>query len=103
MDLFAPGVDIYSACGSETRCDIVDDTSYTFASGTSMATPHVAGVAALYLQANPKASPQDVSAALVAAATTGAVDSSGFKPGTSNRLLYSRIGAPSGVQAVDGP
>jgi subtilisin family serine protease len=103
VDVFAPGVDIYSACGSEARCDVVDDESYTYASGTSMATPHVAGVAALYLQANPKAAPRDVSAAVVGAATQGVIDSSGVKQGTANRLLCSRLDAPNGVVAADGP
>ena len=47
IDVFAPGVDIYSACGGASRCVRVDDSSYTLASGTSMAVPHVAGAARL--------------------------------------------------------
>ena len=43
IDIFAPGVDIFSACGGPSRCEVVDDHSYTYASGTSMAVPHVAG------------------------------------------------------------
>lgn len=43
IDIFAPGVDIYSACGGPSRCASVQPNSYSFASGTSMATPHVAG------------------------------------------------------------
>lgn len=43
VDVFAPGVDIYSACGGQSRCQVVDNMSYTYASGTSMAVPHVAG------------------------------------------------------------
>ncbi len=35
-DLFAPGVDIYAACGGPSRCANVDDRAYTWASGTSM-------------------------------------------------------------------
>ncbi|HZE42069.1 MAG TPA: S8 family peptidase [Stackebrandtia sp.] len=56
VDLYAPGVDIVSTVpsnGEETM------------SGTSMATPHVAGIAALYLGENPGAAPADVSKALV--------------------------------------
>lgn len=43
LDLFAPGVDIYSACGGPSRCEAVTDSAYTYASGTSMSVPHVAG------------------------------------------------------------
>lgn len=44
IDIFAPGVDIYSACGGASRCTSVDGKSYTYASGTSMAVPHVSSV-----------------------------------------------------------
>lgn len=79
VDLFAPGVGITSAW-------IDDDTATKTISGTSMATPHVAGAAALYLAANPSASPQQVGDALVAAATDGKVDSPGRN--SPNKLLY---------------
>jgi PKD repeat protein len=51
-----------------------------------MATPHVTGAAALYLETNPTASPATVAAALINNATTGVVKSAGS--GTPNRLLY---------------
>ena len=51
-----------------------------------MATPHVAGAAALYLQANPGASPAAVASGLVAQATSGKVTSSGTS--SPNLLLY---------------
>ncbi len=54
-----------------------------------MATPHVAGVAALYLQGNPSASAATVNGAIVNGATTGVV--SGAQTGSPNRLLYSLL------------
>ena len=80
LDLFAPGSGILSAwIGSTTATRTI--------SGTSMASPHVAGVAALYKQANPSASASTVRNAIVNGATTNVVTSAGT--GSPNRLLYS--------------
>jgi subtilisin family serine protease len=79
VDIFAPGVDITSSW-------LTSDTATNTISGTSMATPHVAGAAALYLQNNPAATPDQVQSALIANATTGVVVSPGT--GSPNRLLY---------------
>jgi subtilisin family serine protease len=57
-------------------------------SGTSMAAPHVAGAAALYLSGNRSASPATVASAIVGSATTGVVKSPGTN--TPNRLLFQR-------------
>jgi subtilisin family serine protease len=59
--------------------------------GTSMATPHTVGVAALYLQTHPTAAPAAVREALYAATTKGIVKSS---RSINNHLLYSLIAAP---------
>ncbi|HZF87624.1 S8 family peptidase [Streptomyces sp.] len=79
LDLFAPGSSITSAWNS-------GDTATNTISGTSMATPHVAGAAALHLADNPTATPAQVSSALTTAATPNVVTSPGT--GSPNRLLY---------------
>ena len=79
VDWFAPGSSITSAwIGSGS-------TETKSISGTSMATPHVAGVAALYLQSNPGASPQGVRDALYANTTKGIVTSAKT---VNNHLLF---------------
>lgn len=78
VDLFAPGVDITSDWNS-------GDTATKTLSGTSMASPAVAGAAALYLQTHRSATPAQVRAALVKAATTGTVSGHGSAP---DRLLH---------------
>ena len=78
VDWFAPGVGITSAWSTST-------TATRTISGTSMATPHTAGVAALYLQSNPGASPATVRTALFNATTKGIVTSSST---ANNHLLF---------------
>ncbi|GAA0474351.1 hypothetical protein GCM10010361_43360 [Streptomyces olivaceiscleroticus] len=78
LDLFAPGSSITSAWRTS-------DTATNTISGTSMATPHVAGAAAVYLAGHPSASPAAVSGALVAGATSGVVTGAGS--GSPNKLL----------------
>ncbi|MFI0432799.1 MAG: S8 family serine peptidase, partial [Candidatus Nanopelagicales bacterium] len=79
-DVYAPGWRVVST-------GIESDTATSIMSGTSMATPHVAGVAARYLSVHPEATPAQVQAAIKSSATP--VD---FRPGTpedAKGLLYS--------------
>ncbi|MER7333263.1 MULTISPECIES: S8 family serine peptidase [unclassified Micromonospora] len=79
VDILAPGVNITSAW-------YTGNTATNTISGTSMASPHVAGAAALVLSANPSWSPQQVRDSLVNNATPNVVTNVGT--GTPNRLLY---------------
>ncbi|MEV6306032.1 S8 family serine peptidase [Actinoplanes sp. NPDC051861] len=79
LDLFAPGTSIVSASYSS-------NTGSATMTGTSMASPHVAGAAAAYLGINPSASPAQVRDALVTNGTTGKITGGGS--GSPNVLLY---------------
>src|SRR6185503_8834933 len=79
VDIFAPGSSIISAW-------YTSDTATATLSGASMAAPHVAGVAARYLQNNPGASASTVRNAIVNASTINRL--SGIPSGTANRLLF---------------
>ena len=70
VDIVAPGVNITSSLYTST-------TATNTISGTTLATPHVAGAAALYLETHPSAAPADVATALVTNATTGVVKGAG--------------------------
>jgi len=69
-DVCAPGVNIIAARARGTSMGTPINEYYTMASGTSMATPHVAGAAALLLQAHPDWSPTMVKSALMGQAVT---------------------------------
>ena len=79
LDIFAPGSGILSAW-------FTSNTATATLSGTSMASPHVAGAAALYKQANPSASSTTIRNALVNNATSGVISNVGT--GSPNRLLF---------------
>jgi subtilisin family serine protease len=81
VDWFAPGVSITSAWSTS-------NTATNTISGTSMATPHTAGVAALYLQGSPTASPATVRTALFDLTTKSIVTSAKT---TNNHLLFTNL------------
>jgi subtilisin family serine protease len=83
VDIFAPGSSITSSWNTS-------DTATNTISGTSMATPHVTGVAALFLETNPTASPATVTAAIINNSTPNKVTGAGT--GSPNRLLFSLFG-----------
>lgn len=78
LDIFAPGVSIKAGWNT-------GDTATNTISGTSMATPHVAGAAAVYLAGHSSATPSQVASALVNGSTPGKVTSPGS--GSPNKLL----------------
>lgn len=85
LDIFAPGAGITAARNGTT-------SGSTTMSGTSMAAPHVAGAAALYLAAYPQAAPAQVTSALTESARQSVVTGAGS--GSPTRLLQtSTLGA----------
>ncbi|HEU5470252.1 MAG TPA: S8 family peptidase [Actinophytocola sp.] len=94
-DIFGPGVSITSAWSTS-------DTATNTISGTSMATPHVSGGAALILGGDPSLTPAQVTAAMIANSTPGVVSNPGA--GSPNRLLFVNTGGGQpGDPAVTNP
>jgi len=92
LDIFAPGSSITSAWYSSA-------TATNTISGTSMASPHVAGAAALYLAVNPTTTPSQVTTALINSSSPGRVLAAGA--GSPNRLLYT-LGGTASTPPGDG-
>lgn len=93
VDVFAPGSSITSAWYSST-------TATAVLSGTSMASPHVAGIAAVTLAVNGSQSPSQVAAAIKAAATADVVTSPGT--GSPNLLAYVSTGSTTPIASAPG-
>jgi subtilisin family serine protease len=94
IDVVAPGLQIHSSMPRNaqnlTNCDRdLDGDGYGLCSGTSMATPHVAGIAAMYLQSNRTASPDQVKSAIISGSTK--MDIPGFNAATVNRMAYNQV------------
>ncbi|MEI6267614.1 MAG: S8 family serine peptidase [Methylococcaceae bacterium] len=85
LDIFAPGRSITSAWNT-------NDTATNTISGTSMATPHVTGAAALYLSSYPGTTPAQVTTALTQNAIVNKVTKAGT--GSPNKLLYTVMAPP---------
>jgi subtilisin family serine protease len=85
---FGPCVDFFAPGSNITSASFLTDTGTATMSGTSMATPHVAGAAALYLQGTPGATPQQVRDGLFALTTKGVVTDA---RSANNHLLFSNL------------
>lgn len=94
VDIFAPGAWIFSAWNTGPS----DARSFK---GTSFATPHVSGAAALLLERDPSLTPQEVTARLLSSATRGAVTSAGT--GSPDALLYVDLSAAPPASSTSVP
>jgi subtilisin family serine protease len=93
VDLYAPGDSITSAWNTS-------DTASAIKRGTSMAAPHVAGAAALYLESHPLDSPANVASALSAAATQAQITNLGS--GSPNLLVFTGDPATAQPSPISG-
>ncbi len=100
-DIMAPGVDISSSCDSTgTVIGPCPNGGNASASGTSMASPHIAGAAAVLLQANPRLSWAQVQKALTA---TASPVKAGDRVLSSSQVGYGHVNLDKAVTLVDAP
>ncbi len=95
VDIFAPGSDVLSTWHSSA-------TATQTISGTSMASPHVAGAVALFLAQNPSALPAQVASRILTESRSAKISNAGT--GSPNRFLSTSFlfGSPPPVDPVDG-
>lgn len=93
VDLYAPGVNIYSSWSTA-------DNAYNTINGTSMAAPHVAGLAALFLQTKGSATPTEVRDVVVINSQPNFII--GNPGGTPNLLAHKQTGSCAGVGYCTG-
>ena len=99
VDLAAPGVGIYSTAATGT-CSLCDASGYRSLSGTSMASPHVAGVAAAMLSLHPSLTAAEARDALLRPASYDALaDPRARSTSTGGRLNFAKVLANSGFYA----
>lgn len=91
VDVFAPGGGITSAWNTGA-------TASNTISGTSMASPHVAGVAALALEQNPAASPEAIASLVLSTAAVNRLAAASIGAGSPNLLVQSQAGGMTAVQ-----
>lgn len=99
LDVFAPGSSILSAY--PFAGGVLNPGATAYMSGTSMASPHVAGVVAAYLSTNPTATPAAVATVLSDAATPGIVANPGT--GSPNLMIHSASFEPAPPSAPSAP
>jgi subtilisin family serine protease len=116
VDIYAAGTNIMSACSTTNRFGASNyywDATFKQVniSGTSMASPQVAGICALLLEANPQATPQSIKAALCSNSSDDSLHSSGFTDdytnrrsimSTNKRIAHNRFGLSEYSFSVEG-
>lgn len=100
VDVYAPGSDIYSTVRFEDHI-----SGYDYASGTSMATPHISGLAALIWQANPYLTAPEVKNIIISCKGERVSDS--MHPGSdyympdAEKCVKTALGLPGGMSPTD--
>ncbi|WP_115717078.1 S8 family serine peptidase [Gallaecimonas mangrovi] len=97
-DLAAPGTNILSAYSPDEAGDA--DTQFAVLTGTSMASPHVAGSAALVLAAHPDWTPAEVKSALVNTSNTAVLDDDGETPATPFAMGAGRLDVSQAINSA---